>query len=114
MKKALFWLTGIIGLALVFAPLKFGFLHSDAATLVSAGFGMVIFLAATYKNLVLDNGRWEYWLVGIAGIGIIIAPFALNYHQQIQQTALYLSLLMGSIILIIAAYQIASRSKDLM
>lgn len=103
MKKLLLWVMGIIGLAFIFAPMLLGYLDNTAATLVSAGAGMVIFLTSSYKALVLDAGKWEYWLAGIAGIVVILAPFVLNYTAE--QIALEISLILGVSIILIAGYQ---------
>lgn len=106
MKKLLLWLMSIIGLTFIFAPLCWGYLDHHAATIVSAGAGMVIFLASSYKALVLDAGKWEYWLAGIAGVVAVVAPFALNY--SVEQVALQVSLLLGLITIFVAAYQLLS------
>lgn len=91
----MFWITGILGLALVLAPFLMGFAEHGIALWTSLVLG-VIALAASSIGLVskaLDKRR-EYWALGLAGLAAFIAPFVFGYARHVQ--ALWAGLFMGA------------------
>lgn len=68
-----------IGLALVAAPWLFGYHSNSTAMTTSVGLGLIIAVVAGYRAFTKDTRRWEEWIVVIAGLLAIAAPFIFGF-----------------------------------
>ncbi len=108
MKRYAFWITGILGLALVLAPFVLGYNNDNNALWSSVILGAVILLASILEGLVQDQSNWEYWLAGLAGVLAIIAPFVLQFSGAGQSTQMWSSIVLGALVAVVAALEVFS------
>lgn len=111
MKRYMFWITGILGLALVLAPFVLGYSDNSGALWSSIILGGVVLLVSLYEALVKDKSDWEYWLAGLAGVLAILAPFVLNFSAV--GTAMWVSIILGLLIVIFSGIEVASGEPDI-
>ena len=97
----MYWLTGILGLALVAAPYVLGYSANPTAVWTSLILGALVVIVSAYKAFAHDMANWEYWAVGILGLVAVIAPFVLGFSAQASAT-----LVLGALVAILAAYQV--------
>ncbi|MCL5951750.1 MAG: SPW repeat protein [Chloroflexi bacterium] len=100
----MYWLTGILGLALILAPSILGYGANATANWTSIILGAVVVVVSVVKALAKDVGKWEYWVAGIAGVLTVIAPFVLGFSAH--ATALRTSIILGAVVAILAGYQV--------
>lgn len=100
----MYWITGILGLALGVAPFVLGYSDNSSATWASVVLGAVAFLVSAYRAIDDGEAGWEYWVAGIVGLLAVIAPFALGFSAL--DTALWTSIVIGVVMLILAAYEV--------
>ncbi len=100
----MFWLTGIAGLAMVFAPYVFGYTGNTNAMWTSITLGAVVAVASLLEGMDADKAKWEYWLAGIAGVAAVIAPFVLGFTTVTM--ALWTTIILGVIVTILAGYEV--------
>ena len=100
----MYWLTGLLGLALGIAPFVLGYSQNTPALWTSISLGALVLVVSAYKALAGDYGRWEYWVAGIAGFLAVIAPFTLGFSAL--STAMYTTVILGAALLAVAAYQL--------
>lgn len=105
----MFWVTLILGLALVLAPFILGYNNNAPALWTSVILGAVMALVSGYKAAVKDVADWEYWVAGIAGLLAVIAPFVLGFSAQ--ATAMWTVIILGVLALIASAYQVFVRPR---
>jgi hypothetical protein len=89
----MYWLTGLIGLASVAAPYLFGYTDQSTAYWVSVGFGGVVLALSGYEWYSADKEDWEYLVIALLGVGVIIAPFVMGFAAH--PTALWTSVIAG-------------------
>lgn len=111
MRRYMFWVTGILGLALVLAPFVLGYSDNAGALWSSIILGGVVVLVSLYEGLVRDKSDWEYWLAGLAGVLSILAPFLLNFSAV--ATAMWVSIILGLLVVIVAGFEVASGEPDI-
>jgi hypothetical protein len=75
----MYWVTGILGLALVLAPFVFGYADNTAATWTSLILGGGTIIISFFEKLANNHDRWEYWVAMAAGVVAVIAPFVLGF-----------------------------------
>lgn len=97
----MFWITGILGLALVAAPYVLGYSANPTALWTSVILGVAVVIVSGYKALTHDVAKWEYWAAGILGLAAVIAPFVLGLGAQANAM-----LVLGAIVVILAGYQV--------
>lgn len=102
--KYMYWIIGLLGLALVLAPFVLNFDDNNDALWSSIILGIVILAVSAYKALAQDVAKWEYWLAGIAGILAIIAPFVLGFSSSTERTEMWTSIVLGGVVVVLAAY----------
>ncbi|MBI4498070.1 MAG: SPW repeat protein [Chloroflexi bacterium] len=101
----MYWVTGILGLALLVAPFVLGFSDHTAALWASLLLGGAITLVSVVKALAQDAmATWEYWIAAIAGVVAVVAPFLLGFSDH--AAALWTSLLLGTAVAALAGYQV--------
>lgn len=100
----MYWVIGILGLALIVAPYVLGYSGNTNALWTSIILGVVVALAAGYKALAKDVRRWEDWVAGIAGLLAVIAPFVLGFSAL--TTAVWASVILGAVVAILVGYEL--------
>jgi uncharacterized membrane protein HdeD (DUF308 family) len=100
----MYWITGILGLALILAPFVFGFSANASAMWSSIVLGAVITLASIVEGWTRDDRNWEYWVVGLAGILAILAPFVLGFSSV--SGALWTAIILGAVITLLAGSKV--------
>jgi 4-hydroxybenzoate polyprenyltransferase len=100
----MYWLTGILGLVLGVAPFVLGYSTNPNALWTSIILGAIVLVAAVYKAAFKTETTWEYWVMGIAGLLAVIAPFALGF--QALTFALWTMVIIGGVIVLAAAYEL--------
>ena len=96
----MYWITGILGLALMIAPFVVGYSNNIIAVWTSLLIGAAVAVVSGVEALRKETERWEYIAAVILGIAGILAPFVLNYTSHTQ--ALWSSIMIGALITITA------------
>lgn len=101
----LYWVTGLLGLALGAAPWVFNYTDNTSALWASIIIGAVILVLSAWKVVAQDEDQyWEYWLVGLAGLAAIAAPFVFNFNALTQ--ALWTSVVVGAVVAVASAFEL--------
>jgi hypothetical protein len=100
----MYWITGILGLAMGVAPWVFNYASDNNAMWASVIIGAAIVLVSLYKGLVHDNQNWEYWVAGLAGIVAVAAPFVLGFTAL--TAALWTLIGVGALVVLISGYEV--------
>jgi SPW repeat-containing protein len=100
----MYWITGILGLAMGVAPWVFNYADNTNAMWASVIIGAAMVLVSFYKGIVHDSQNWEYWVAGIAGIVAVAAPFVLNFTALTE--ALWTSIVVGVLLILISGYEV--------
>jgi hypothetical protein len=109
--KKVFWITGLLGIALGASPWIFQYGNNDTAMWTSLGVGAVMFLASAYKGLVQGNEKWEYWVIGIAGLAAVAAPFVLSFTTL--TAALWASIVVGILAVLVSGYEVVAEQETI-
>jgi hypothetical protein len=104
----MYWITGLVGLALMVAPFILSYNTDLVATSSSVGLGAFTVLVSIIKGAIRDVDRWEYWVIVFVGLLAIVAPFALGFRMQVGP--LDASVILGVIAIVLAGYQILTHS----
>lgn len=99
----MYWLTGILGLAMAVAPFALGYRDHTFAMWTSVILGVVVLLASIYEGMDERQAKWEWWVVGLAGILAVIAPFAFGFTTMTM--AFWAMLILGALVAILAGYE---------
>ncbi len=79
----MFWITGLLGLALAGAPWIFNYSSESTAMWTCVIAGGIVVLASAAKGVMQDseskNATWEYLVAALAGAVAIAAPFVLGF-----------------------------------
>ena len=100
----MFWLTGLLGLAMAVAPFVFGYNTNTVAMWTSVVLGLIVVVASAFEGLDERKAKWEWWVAGIAGILAVIAPFAFGF--TLTTLALWTIIVLGVIVLLVAGYEV--------
>lgn len=100
----MYWITAIGGLALIAAPYGLGYSNSPSALWASLVLGAIVVLASAYKIGDKGAGNWEYWVVGIAGLLAVIAPFVLGFSALAAAT--WTTVILGAVVAVLAGYEV--------
>lgn len=100
----MYWITGILGLLLILAPLVLGYSDNGTALWTSIVLGAAVAVTSALEGLIHDVSNWEYWVAGILGILTFIAPWVLGFSGN--ATALWASLVLGAAIAILAGIKV--------
>jgi hypothetical protein len=82
----MYWITGILGVLLIIAPVALGYSSDTPALWSNVVLGLAVLIVSAIKGLIPDRTRWEYVIAGLGGLLAILAPFAL--HFSVVATAL--------------------------
>lgn len=96
----MYWLTGLLGFVLIIAPFLFGYSFDVTAFWTSLAVGAVLIVMSLLEGIAEDRDRWEYWVVGLAGVVAVFAPFVLGFSAV--SVALWTLVIVG-IVTVIAA-----------
>lgn len=97
----MYLLTGFLGLVAIVAPYIFGYSLDTTALWTSLIVGAILVIASVFEGIAADRERWEYWVVGAAGVGAILAPFVLGFSAI--TSALWTLVIIG-IVTVLAAW----------
>lgn len=75
----MYYLTGLLGLVLIIAPFILGYSDNSAALWTSIGIGAILTVTSVLEWTADGTQMWEYWVVGLAGLAAVIAPFILGF-----------------------------------
>lgn len=100
----MYWVTGILGAAMVVAPFLMGYTTHPGAMWTSVVLGAVVVLASLFEGMDVNKAKWEYWLAGVAGLLAIIAPFVLGFTTLTM--ALWTVVILGAVVLLVSGYEI--------
>ncbi|MBI2329795.1 SPW repeat protein [Candidatus Daviesbacteria bacterium] len=97
----MYLLTGFLGLSAIAAPFIFGYSQDSTALWTSLIVGAIMIVASIFEGIAADKERWEYWVVGAAGVGAILAPFVLGFTGL---TAALWTLVIIGVVTVLAAW----------
>lgn len=100
-QEYMYLLTGFLGLVAIVAPYLFSYSQDVVALWTSLVIGGVLVIASVLEGVAADRERWEYWVVGLAGLAAIFAPFVLGFSAL--TTALWTLIIVG-VVTILAAW----------
>lgn len=99
----MFWITAVLGLALGVAPWVLGYADHVAAMWTSVILGLIVFLASAAGLIARPaQERWEYWVIGLAGVAAFVAPFVLGYSNHAEP--LWTALILGTALAVLEAF----------
>lgn len=101
----MFWVTGLIGLALAVAPWILNYADNTNAMWVSVIAGVAVVLVSAYKGFMHDTDqKWEYWVAGLGGIVAAVAPFVLQFTAL--TAALWTGVVLGVLLIAVSGYEL--------
>ncbi len=100
----MYWLTGMMGLALGGAPFLLGYSDNSAALWTSIGLGVIVTVLSVIEAVDRSGETWEYWVAGAVGLLAVIAPFALGFNTI--TWAMWVTVGFGFLVVLISAYEI--------
>ena len=112
MNRYMFWLTGLLGLALILAPFVLGFNNDTNALWSSIVLGAVILVVSVLEGALRDLSNWEYWLAGLAGILAVVAPFVLQFNTAEQSTQMWASIILGAVVTLLCIYELSTEQTQ--
>lgn len=101
----MYWITGILGLALAISPFVLGFSGDMVALWTSLIIGGVTLIVSLIEGARADREKWEYWTAAILGLIAIAAPFVFGFSSQ--ATATWTSVVVGILIAILAGSKLS-------
>lgn len=78
----MYWLTGFLGLMSAVAPFLLGYSNNTTALWTSLTVGAILMISSGFEWAAKGRENWEYWVVGIAGVGAVLAPFVLGFNTM--------------------------------
>ncbi len=102
--RKMYWITGLIGVALILAPFVLAFSANGAALWSSVVLGAAVLVLSILKGLLHDRVPWEYWIIGLLSVLIAGAPFMLGFSTI--QRALLVTTALGILAFLLCVYQI--------
>ena len=99
----MYWVTGILGLALMVAPFLLGYTSNPTAFWTSLITGLVILAVSTYKAITHDQARWEYMVATVVGLLAVFAPFVLGFGSL--TIAVWALVILGGLVAIFAGFE---------
>lgn len=61
------------------APFILGYSDNSMALYTSLGIGFTLTVASVFEWAAEGKQSWEYWVLGVAGLTAIVAPFMLGF-----------------------------------
>lgn len=96
----MYLLTGFLGIIAIVSPYLFGYNDDTVALWTSLIMGGVLLAASIFEGIAADREKWEYWVVGVAGLVAILAPFALGFSAL--TAALWTLVIIGGVTILAA------------
>ncbi|MEZ4711038.1 MAG: SPW repeat protein [Caldilineaceae bacterium] len=100
----MYWLTGVLGLALAVAPFLLRYSDHQMAMWTGVILGLVVLVASVFEALDESKAKWEWWVAGIAGLIAVLAPFVLGFSTM--TAALWTMIILGIVVLAAAGYEV--------
>lgn len=75
----MYLLTGFMGIVALASPFLLGYSTNSVAMWTTLAIGSALIVTSVMEAVAEDKDRWEYWVVGIIGVGAILAPFTLGF-----------------------------------
>jgi len=107
---AMFWLTGILGLALIAAPFVMAYSGTTPALWTSVIVGVAVALISGIKALIEDVVDWEYWIAGVLGLVAVVSPFVFQFRGL--TPAFWSNLILGMAVALFAGYKIFADNQQ--
>ncbi len=98
----MYWLTSILGLALILAPFALGYNTNPTAMWSSIILGAIVALASGYKAITADRHVWEDVVDVVVGVVAIAIPFALGFN--VITAALWTFVVLGVLTILLSGY----------
>lgn len=102
--RKMYWLTAVLGIAMLIAPFVVGYVENTVATLVSLAVGAVVLVMSGLEAVNHERERWEYGVALMLGLVTVIAPFIFGFSNH--AGALWTSVFLGVLIAITAGSKI--------
>ena len=96
----MYLLIGLLGLVSIISPYLVGYSENAIALWTSLSVGAILLVASILEGIAADKERWEYWVVGIVGVGAVLAPFVLGFSAL--TTALWTLVIIGLATILVA------------
>ncbi|MCB0112028.1 MAG: SPW repeat protein [Caldilineaceae bacterium] len=100
----MYWLTMILGIAMAIAPYLLGYRDNTIAMWSSVLLGAVVAVVSIYEGMDAKHAKWEWWVVGIAGVVAVLAPFVFGFNTLTM--ALWTLVVLGILAVILAGYEV--------
>lgn len=100
----MYWLTGILGIAMAIAPYLLGYHDHTMAMWTSVVLGIVVAVVSIWEAMDVKHAKWEWWVVGIAGVLAVLAPFVFGFNTLTM--ALWTFVVLGFLAVILAGYEV--------
>jgi phosphoglycerol transferase MdoB-like AlkP superfamily enzyme len=100
----MYWFTGLLGIAMAIAPFVQGYRDNTMAMWTSIILGVVVLAASIIEGMDVNEGKWEWWVAGVAGILAVIAPFAFGFTSLV--AAMWTFIILGIVIVVVAGYEV--------
>ena len=100
----MYWLTGILGIVMAVAPYLLGYNDHSMAMWTSVVLGIVVGVVSIYEAMDAQHAKWEWWVVGIAGLLAVLAPFVFGFNTLTM--ALWTLVILGIVAVVLAGYEV--------
>ena len=74
----MYWITAFLGVVSIAAPFILGYSDTPMSMWTSLVIGFALTGASLFEWAAEGEQRWEYWVLGLAGVAAVIAPFILG------------------------------------
>lgn len=95
-----YWGTLIMGALMVIFPWLLGYTTDIYASLSSIILGAIVLIISVVGLLLRGRGTWEYWIIGMAGMLVFVAPFVFGFEML--TGGLWAFLILGILITVFA------------
>lgn len=102
----MYWITGVLGVVLAAAPFLFGYRADFSAMTTSLIVGGLLVALSAIEGYQHDKQNWEYWAVGVLGVGLVLAPYLLGFSAI--TAAFWTSIIIGLITVAAAGLKLFS------
>ena len=100
----MYWLTGILGVAMAVAPYLLGYRDHTMALWTSVILGVVVVAVSIFEGTDARHAKWEWWIVGLAGILAAVAPFVFGFTAL--TVAFWTLVVLGIVAVVVAGYEV--------
>lgn len=105
----MYWITAILGATLVLSPFIFGYSANTTALWASLVIGVGVVIASYIEYVAKGKDVREYWVVAIAGILAVLAPFVLNFGHI--NSAFWMTVLVGLLLTGLGFWEVGEKRK---